>query len=252
MRTSILGLSALALLSLASPALAQDAGAPAEADPPSDITVSGGVSVLSDYRFRGVSLTDNSFAVQGTININHSSGFYVGVWASNLEDTPVYGNAEVDIYGGWTKEVIPGATVDVGLLYYYYPNNQSLAGDSDYFEPYASVKTTIGPVTAKGGIAYAWSQSATGNDDNVYIYGELSGGIPGTPVSLNSHIGYSSGSLSLSGSYVDWSLGADLALGHGLTVGVKYIDTDLNQLTGIPAADKLYGSTALFSVGVAF
>ena len=162
----------------------------------------------------------------------------------DLGATAMWGTQQVGLF--------PGATVDVGLLYYYYPNNQSLAGDSDYFEPYASVKTTIGPVTAKGGIAYAWSQSATGNDDNVYIYGELSGGIPGTPVSLNSHIGYSSGSLSLSGSYVDWSLGADLALGHGLTVGVKYIDTDLNQLTGIPAADKLYGSTALFSVGVAF
>ncbi len=246
MRTSIKGLLALSLLSVAVPAYAQDA------DPPGDITVSGGATIVTDYRFRGVSFSAEDPAVQGTINISHSSGVYLGTWASSLEDSAVFGHTEIDIYAGYATEVAPGTTLDVGVLYYYYPNGQNAAGNSDYFEPYASIRTTIGPVTAKVGAAYAWDQSALGNDDNIYLYTDLGIGVPDTPFTLNAHLGYSDGSLAFGGSYWDWSLGADWALGSGLTLGVRYIDTDLDDFTGIPAADTLYDATVLFTLGVRF
>ena len=259
MRTSIKGLFALALLASTAPAFAQDA-----ADPPSDITVSGGVTLVSDYRFRGVSFTAEDPAIQGTININHSSGFYGGVWASNLEDSPVFGSIEIDLYGGFKTEVTSGVTLDVGLLYYYYPNGDNRAApvppatigaplNSDYFEPYASISGTIGPASIKLGAAYAWDQSALGGNDNIYVYTDLGLGIPDTPITLAGHLGYSNGSLTLgAGNYWDWAVGADLALGQGLTAGVRYIDTDLDQLTGIRATDTLYDETVLFSIGVSF
>lgn len=246
MRTSIKGLVALSLLSVSVPALAQDA------DPPSDITVSGGATLVSDYRFRGVSFTEEDIAIQGTINISHSSGFYVGTWASSLEDSALYGHTEVDFYAGYTTEIASGTSIDVGLLYYYYPNGQSIAGNSDYFEPYASISTTLGPASVKVGAAYAWSQSALGNDDNIYLYTDLGIGIPNTPFTLAAHVGYSDGALGFGGSYWDWSLGVDAELGNGLTLGVRYVDTDLNRLTGIPAADTLYDATVLFTLGVSF
>jgi uncharacterized protein (TIGR02001 family) len=253
MRTSKKGFSTLALLSAAvpalfaaAPALAQDSG------PPSDITVTGGASIVSDYRFRGASFSAEDATVQGTININHSSGVYLGTWASGLEDSAAYGHTEVDLYVGYTTEVASGTNIDVGLLYYAYPNGHALT-DSNYYEPYASIKTTMGPVTAKVGAAYAWKQSAIGSNDNIYVYTDLGLGIPATPVSLNAHLGYSDGSLTYgAGNYTDWSLGADLALGHGLTAGVKYIDTDLNNFSGIPATDTLYDATVLFTLGVSF
>lgn len=253
MRTSIQsnlgikGLLALSLLSVSVPAMADE-----EADPPSDITVTGGVSLTSDYRFRGVSFSAEDIAVQGTITINHSSGVYLGTWASSLEDTALYGHTEVDFYAGYATEIAPGTTLDVGLLYYYYPNGIDAAGNSDYFEPYASVKTTLGPVTAKLGAAYAWDQSALGSADNIYVFTDLGLGVPATPISLNAHLGYSDGALAFGGNYWDWSLGADWAIGHGLTAGVKYVDSDLNRLTGIPAADTLYDATVLFTIGASF
>jgi uncharacterized protein (TIGR02001 family) len=253
MRPSIKGLFALALLSSAAPAFAQ------EEAPPSDITVSGGVTLVSDYRFRGISFTAEDPAIQGTINLNHSSGLYGGVWASNLEDTPVFGGVEIDIYGGFKTEVAPGATLDVGLLYYYYPNGDNSLPtvpptelNSDYFEPYVSLTGTLGPASVKVGAAYAWSQSALGDNDNIYLYSDVGIGIPDTPITLAGHIGYSDGSLAFGGSYWDWALGADVALGQGLTAGVRYIDTDLDDFTGIPAADTLYDATVLFSIGVSF
>lgn len=246
MRTSIKGLVALALLSAATPVFAQ---ASSETDPPSDVTVTGGVSVTSDYRFRGVSLSGEDFAVQGTVNVNHSSGLYGGIWASNLDDTPTFGEVEVDLYAGYTTEIAPGTAIDVGMIYYWYPDG---SGNSDYFEPYGSIKTTFGPATAKLGFAYAWDQSALGNDDNIYLYTDLGIGIPDTPVTLTGHLGYSDGSLAFGGSYWDWSLAADVALGSGFTAGVKYVDTDLDDFTGIPAADTLYDATVLFTLGWSF
>ncbi|MFM6852645.1 MAG: TorF family putative porin [Sphingopyxis sp.] len=242
-----------ALLSTAAPALFIAAPAMAQEEAASDVTVTGGVSLTSDYRFRGVSLSAEDIAVQGTINVNHSSGLYAGVWSSSLEDSAVFGHTEVDLYAGYATEVAAGTTLDVGMLYYVYPNGNNAAGNSDYFEPYASVKTTVGPATAKLGVAYAWDQSAIGGNDNVYVYTDLGLGVPETPVSLNAHLGYSNGSLAFApGHYWDWSVGADLALGHGLTAGVKYVDTDLDQLTGVPASDTLYDATVLFTLGASF
>ena len=82
MRTSVSALSAAILLALglgATPAFAD------ETDPPSDFTFSGYVQGVSDYRFRGYSLSGGDPALQGTINLNHSSGFYAGAWASSLD-----------------------------------------------------------------------------------------------------------------------------------------------------------------------
>ena len=147
MLTSIRGLMAATLLAggmlTAAPAFAD------EADPPSEFTITGNVALVTDYRFRGLSFTAGDPAIQGGINVNHKSGFYVGTWGSNLEDSPVYGSMELDIFGGWTGPIGSGITADVGLLYYAYPNGK--VGKAEYFEPYASLSTTFGPASAKLG-----------------------------------------------------------------------------------------------------
>ena len=116
---SLLAATMLAGFSLAAtPAFAQDASAPT-----SDFTVSGNVAVVSDYRFRGVSLSGGDPAVQGGVTLSHSSGFYVGTWSSSIDGGPLYGENELDLFGGWSGDVASGVTVDVGLLKYVYPTN---------------------------------------------------------------------------------------------------------------------------------
>jgi uncharacterized protein (TIGR02001 family) len=44
--------------------------------------LSGSVSAVSDYRYRGVSLSDNDPAVQASINYDDTSGFYAGAFVS--------------------------------------------------------------------------------------------------------------------------------------------------------------------------
>src|SRR3546814_8047417 len=93
-------------------------------------------------------------------------------------------------------------TVDVGLLWYLYPDTTG----TDYAEPYASVSGAFGPLEAKVGVAYAPDQDAIGSDDNLYVFTDVSAAIPETPLTLKAHYGYTDGSLGgLNGSYSDWS-----------------------------------------------
>lgn len=234
MKKFLFAAALLASASVATPAFAQDEPAPA-------VTVSGGVTLVSDYRFRGVSLSGEDPAIQGTINLNSSSGFYLGTWASSLEEDLGFGSTEVDLYAGYRTEVAPGTTIDAGLLYYAYPN----ADDLNYFEPYASVTTSFGPATGKIGVAYAWSQKSIGSNDNLYLYGDVLGAIPDSPVTLRAHLGYSDGSLAYGDNYLDWNVGADIVSGP-ITFGISYVDTDLPG--GVSGAD----AAVVFSVGAAF
>lgn len=238
MLTSIRGLTAATVLA-GSALAAVPAYAEEETAPPSDVTITGNVAFVSDYRFRGLSLSGGDPALQGAINVNHASGFYVGAWASSLEQDAfdIYGNLEVDVYAGWTGEVTSGLTADVGLLYYVYPAGSF--GDGNVFEPYASLSTTLGPATAKVGVAYAWEQDSLGGGDNLYLFTDLGAGIPSTPISLSAHLGYTDGALSpklLTGQSADggfdYSLGATWNITKELSVGASYVGVDGNSFDG--------------------
>ncbi|HTU13384.1 MAG TPA: TorF family putative porin [Allosphingosinicella sp.] len=209
-------------------AFAQSGPAPESERQPA-FTVTGGVTLASQYRFRGISLSDEEAALQGTLNLNHESGIYAGVWASTLDGFGELGgsNLELDLYAGYRRQVAAGITLDAGLLYYAYPG--SSGGDFEFFEPYASVTVNRGPVTGKLGIAVAPSQDALGGNANTYVYGDLSLAIPRTPLTLTGHLGNSHGNTPLtpSGDYLDWSVGVS-ASWRNLTLAAAYVDTNLS------------------------
>ena len=141
------------LLMTAGLAQAQSA-APA---PTPEWTVAGNASLNSDYRFRGFTQTNYGAALQGGIDIAHSSGFYLGNWNSNVAQSLYNGGSlEMDFYGGFKGEIAPGLGYDVGAIYYYYPQSgvDSLLADTalkskkiDNKELYLGL--SYGPVSAK-------------------------------------------------------------------------------------------------------
>jgi uncharacterized protein (TIGR02001 family) len=229
----------------ATPAPAEDLGG--------GFTINGGATVVSDYRFRGISQTNRRFAIQGTASLSHSSGFYATVWGSSIDDYVANGgDAELDLIGGW-RHSWGGTTLDLGVLYYYYPG--SGGANTDFAEPYVSIAHTFGPVTAKATANYAPSQSGlsigAGDEDNLYLAGDLSAAIPDTPVSLTAHYGHSFGPsyLTIGDEYSDWSVGASVTW-HNLSVGVAYVDTDGTFIT--PSGRNASGAGVVGSLGVAF
>lgn len=248
MRNIILGMSAIALAAVATPALAED--------DLGGFSISGNAAVVTDYRFRGVSLSDGDIAIQGGIDLGHESGFYIGTWGSSIEEGIGYGHTEIDIYGGWSGEVGSGVSVDVGVLYYMYPNGPS-GVPQDYWEPYASIGTTMGPVEATFGVAYAPKQDSLKNsvtlknEDNLYLYLDTGVGVPGTPISLSGHVGYTDGFLSFDGNSDtswDWSLGAEWAATENLSIGVSYVGVEAPHGPG----DDTLNDTVVGTLSVSF
>lgn len=208
-----------------------------------DFTVSGAATLISDYRFRGISLTGKDPSVQATVNLSHESGVYVGTWAASLDMGDRYGPAEVDLYAGWAGTVASRTTLDVALAYYSYPGGEG-PGRIEYFETTTRLAHDFGPFSVTLGSGYSWNQAALGGD-HLYLYGETAAPIPGTPLTLKAHGGRSRGAISPDpDGYYDWSLGADATFGQ-VTVGLSYVDTDLRHN---PAAD----AAALLSLAAAF
>ena len=208
--------------------------APAFADVPiagSGLNVGGQAQLMSDYRFRGVSRSDEDPAAQANLTVSHSSGFYVGARATSLDGIDNFrlrplGDAEIDLYAGYSRDMGGGLTLDVGVMTYIFAG---AAGRSDYVEPYASLSYMLGPVEATAGGKYAPSQSGTGDEDMLYLFGEIEAGIPFTPVTLRAHAGRQD--WGTFGSYTNWSLGGSYALGPA-ELGLRYVDTDLPSLHG--------------------
>lgn len=112
MRKMELALAAAIGMIAAAPAYAE------ETDAPSDVTISGGATVITDYRFRGISQSNKRAAIQGTATISHKSGFYASVWGSSIDDYIADNGTELDFVGGY-KRNIGQSTVDVGVTYYH-------------------------------------------------------------------------------------------------------------------------------------
>ena len=283
--------AALAILALPVAAHAQSVpagpGTTAEASAPA-LTVTGSVAIVSDYRFRGVSQSDQQMAVQGGITIAHDSGFYLGTWASNLAGWGTFGgaNMELDLIGGYKAKLAGNATIDAGLTWYMYPGG---ADKTDFVEPYVKLTGTAGPATLTAGAAYAPKQQAIGKwyatgadagagrytdagakDENLYLWGDGAYGIPGTPITAKAHVGHSWGQDGLgpnatavapTGAYWDWSLGAD-ATWHNLTFNVSYVDTDISNheaaylqpsfSKGQDGTGNIAGGTVVFALTAAF
>lgn len=272
--TTLVSAFALAAAIVAAPALAQDAplAAPNNAPeatspdtagptaPPSAFTITGGATLVSDYRFRGISQTAKKVAIQGTFTVSHESGFYATVWGSSIDDYIANGgDAEVDLIAGY-KKTIDGTTFDGGVLYYYYPG--SGGANTDFFEPYISVAHTLGPVTGKITANYGFKQHALyagrvdhPREDNLYLAGDLSAGVPNTPISLSAHLGHSFGPsyLTIGKEYTDWNLGASYVW-KNFTLGVSYVDTNksLFVLDNSGNFENVSKAGVVVSIGAAF
>ena len=82
--------------------------------------VSGGVTLTSDYLFRGVSQTQGDSAVQWNLEAE-KKGVYGGTWGSTV-DFGGDASIEYDFYGGYRWEN-DSVGLDVGIIQYNY-NNQ--------------------------------------------------------------------------------------------------------------------------------
>ncbi len=212
-------------------AFAQDAPAAPAATP--EFTITGSAAIVSQYRFRGLSQSDNKPAVQMAFTVADKSGFYISTWGSSASaaNSPIaIGGTEIDVYGGYTHALgKSGVTFDGGLYGYIYPG----APAGNYWEIYGSLTKAYGPVSAKVGINYAPSQSvfnfnfSSPTHYNMYEYVEFGYTPPKlAALTLHSHVGYTGGGFDYGKAYLDFTAGASYKW-KSLTFDVSAVGTNL-------------------------
>ena len=226
---SVLAAAAIAVPLVAFPSVAwaqDDAKSDAGEEASGPLTLSGEVGILTDYRFRGLSLSGHNPELTASLTLEHESGLYASAWVSNVDlGFGQADNIEIDWTAGFSKDV-GNVSFDTGVIYYSYMKHS----DFNYFEGYASVGTKVGPADVKVGVAYAPKQDNLGGDDNTYVY--VSGDLPlgDGPFSLHGTFGYEDGAFAVHKK--DWLLGASVDLGHGATLSADYVDT-AHDVTGL-------------------
>lgn len=207
MKTSISFLTlTLALTGLSFNCLAQATAPTAPAATP-EHSLSGNLSLNSDYRFRGISQSWKLPALQGGLDYAHRSGFYAGTWASNVSGNSYNNGAglELDLYAGFKFPLAQDLTLDLGALAYVYPGARlnsapGVATDKTYNNVDLYAGLTAGAFSAKLSVS-ATDYFGLNSDTAGYAY------FSSLPAA-----GGSKGS-----AYLD--LNYNLDLGSGLTLG---------------------------------
>ncbi|HMO77314.1 MAG TPA: TorF family putative porin [Sphingopyxis sp.] len=212
------------------------------------ITISAEATVVSDYRFRGFSQSNEKAAIQGGFSIAHDSGLYLGTWGSSIGFA---NGTELDIYGGFSTEVSPGLTADIGATLYLYPGGGS---GTSVIEPYASLTGEVGPASITGGVAWApGGQNSLGDASAIYLYTDVGVAIPDTPITLKGHLGWAKSDSflgGLDGKVIDYSVGVDFSW-KALTLGISYVNTNEPKAFGWKEAIGADGAV-VFTLGAAF
>lgn len=191
--------------------------APSASAQDSSFSLSANAAIVTDYRFRGLSLSGKDTAFQGGFDASHSSGFYVGTWGSSINQ---YNGSELelDLYGGYAT-TIGKLSTNIGFLAYTYPG---ATDNTDYYEVYGSVGGSLDALSWTLGANYAFDQDGTGNQDNIYLYLSTSTTIGETPWSVSGNIAYEDGAFG--NEKWDWLLGLNYSF-QQFSLSVNYIDT---------------------------
>ncbi|PCI59808.1 MAG: hypothetical protein COB37_10905 [Kordiimonadales bacterium] len=187
------------------------------------LTLSANTAIVSDYRFRGISLSDRDAAIQGGMDLSHESGFYIGTWGSSIESF-AGSEFELDLYAGYSSE-FNGLATDIGVLVYTYPGSD----DTHYVELYSSVGGEFEKLGWTIGAAYVWDQENVGSRDNIYLYLDLALPIADTPFSISGHLAFEDGAFG--DKKWDWNAGLAYQFKQ-FSLSVSYVDTNVDGRLG--------------------
>jgi uncharacterized protein (TIGR02001 family) len=195
------------------------------------LTIQVTPTLSTDYVFRGLSQTRNRPAVQGTLDIEHSSGFYVGPFASNVAFAGTDARQEVDLLAGY-RFTVAGVKFEAGGIYYTYPGYDRQPGQFrlDWFEFAARGSYELDPAKFFASAFYAPNFQAESRNA-LYIEGGVDLKLPGE-FTLGGRLGYQwidRNNRFGTPDYLNWSVTLAREIAYGVTLSVGYYDTNIRR-----------------------
>lgn len=232
-------------------AQAQEAAAPVAPVP--DNVIAFNAAFTTDYRFRGISQTHLDPAISGGVDYTHTpTGFYVGTWASSIKwisDAGGDSDIEYDFYAGKRGEIVKDVTYDVGVLTYYYPDNNQ-ANSTNTTEVYGQLG--YGPAYIK--YSHAVTDLFGYEDSKNSGYLDIGANVDvGAGYILNLHAGHQKVKGPSDGaSYTDWKVGVTKDFGV-VTVALAAVGTNADRAFYTSPQGKFNGKTgAVLTVSKTF
>jgi uncharacterized protein (TIGR02001 family) len=194
-------------------------------------STSASVALSTDYIWRGYSQTNEDPAISGSFDYAHSSGFYAGTWASNVDFSAAGTSAEYDIYAGFGGEFgDTGIGYDIGFLRYMYDTD-----GLDWNELYASISYSY----FSAGVAHSSDVYNSDEDGTYWSLGfdyEFESGI-----ALSAGYGYYDYDDAVSADdHQDYRIGVSTeAIGFGFDLTYYGMDNDGEDAYGDLADDRI-------------
>lgn len=151
---------------------------------PAAAEVGAAVSIFSDARFRGYSLSNGHPAAFLDLSYDDPSGIYAAVSASAVaSSSDGLEPLGLQLSGGYARQLSPESSVDVGFVHTNYPEYSTGGRSRSYSEFYAGV--TRGSLTSRIYLSPHYFERGTRT-----LYGELEGHVPVDPkLRLTGHLG---------------------------------------------------------------
>ncbi len=145
--------------------------------------VSGTLAGVSDYRYRGVTLSDRRPAAQAGLTYDDSVGWYAGAFGSTVQLDPpgaASSNFQTLAYGGYAKRLSSGVSLEAGGVYSAFAGSSGL----NYGEFF------VGAATESLSVRIHYSPRYFGSSSNS-TYGEINAAHPLTDaIRLHLHVGF--------------------------------------------------------------
>lgn len=194
-----------------------------------DAKTSALVEFTSNYVYRGYSKSDGDPVLQGNIDYEHSAGFFLGAWISQVnfgrERYRDRADVEANPYVGGTLELSENWRFGVTLAGYFYDGK--IYGHAANYSESSALLYYRDWLTAHVGVAYA----AYGRGRSTVDYGiDLRYPIRDS-VEIFSGLGYEQANAALNYSRLYWRFGAGWFLDKHLALTLGYYDVRrLNEL----------------------
>ncbi|WP_242481989.1 TorF family putative porin [Paracraurococcus ruber] len=210
------------------------------------LTVTTTPTIATDYLFRGISQTRNNWAYQGTLDVQHDSGVYVGAFISNAKFVASPWNdtrQELDLLAGYRFE-LGGINFDIGYIGYLYPGQDKAAGTqlNEYHEVGVKANYTIDIVKILASYNYSpnyFGRSGTGH----YVEGGLDVTLP-FELTASGRVGYQwiqRNPFFGTPDYLWYSVGISREIYAGVIATVAWYDTNISKRECVPAAGRADG-----------
>ena len=201
-------------------------------------------SLVTEYRYRGISQSRFQPAVQGGYDYSNANGLYFGTWASTIKwvkDAGGKSDFEWDIYGGYKTELAKNLNLDIGGLYYLYTGN-NLKPSANTFEVYGAV--SVGAFTAKYSLSttnlFGFANSKGSGYLDLTYTADLGNGLTLAP-----HYGRQDVRHNGFSSYNDFALTLGKDFGKGFNLSATLLGTDANKAAYVSPAGKALGKSTV-------